>query len=93
MTPASFTRRIQAIVEQSERPPAPTLYTDAVNRRLCIQFQAMPDADTCALMKSNGFKYRGGSTAAWVRPITHNALQSSRLVMAQLTERTPEDNA
>lgn len=93
MTPASFTRRVSVIVEQSERPSAPTLYTDAVNRRLCIQFQTMPDADTCALMKSNGFKYRGGFTAAWVRPITTNAMQAARLVMAQLTERTPEDNA
>lgn len=92
MTVPSFTRRVHAIVEQSQRPPAPTLYTDAVNRRLCIQFQTMPDAPTCAIMKSNGFKYRGGSTAAWVRPITTNALRVARLVMAQLTERTPEDN-
>ncbi len=93
MTVPSFTRRVSAIVEQSDRPPAPTLYTDALNRRLCIQFQTMPDADTCALMKSNGFKYRGGSTAAWVRPHTSNANKAARFVMAQLTERTPEDNA
>lgn len=93
MTPASFTRRVNAIVEQCQRPSAPTLSIDGVNKRLCIQFQAIPDADTCSLMKANGFKYRGGSTAAWVRPITDNARRAARLVMAQLTERTPEDNA
>ena len=92
MTPARFTRRVQAIVDQCGRPPAPTLYTDDVNRRLCIQFQTMPDRLTCDLLKSNGFKYRGGSTAAWVRPHTANASKAARLVMAQLTERTPEDN-
>lgn len=92
MKPATFTARVAAIVD---RCPLPSVHCseDTMNHRIVIQFPEMPDRETCDLMKRSGFKFRGGSTQAWVRPLTPNGRTAARFVMAQLTERTPEDNA
>jgi len=84
MTPDRFRARVDAIVTQSTRAPAPTLTRDPINRRLIIAFQVMPDKPTCAMMRKHGFKFRGGPVQAWVRPITHTAVAAASAIMAML---------
>lgn len=92
MKPSTFNKRVAAIVDRHTLPVA-TSYEDALNRRMCISFATPPDAETARLMRASGFSYRRGTTAAWVRPLTANARRMAAQVIAQLRERTPEDNA
>ena len=91
MKPHTFTARVTSLVARAERPPIEAI-EDAPDKRLKIQFQTEPDEDTKKLLISHGFRYRAGTTAAWCRKLDNNARQAARLVMAQLTDRTEEDN-
>ena len=92
MKPATFTARVANLVARAELPPV-RMWEDPPDKRIKIQFALQPDDDTCKLLRSNGFRFVGGLAQCWVRALSPNGRTAARFIMAQLTERTPEDNA
>lgn len=56
---------------------------DTANNRLNLRFDYVPDAETRAILKSNGFKW-SPSRDAWTRQLTDNAEKSLERIKRQL---------
>lgn len=83
MKPSTFTARVADLVARAEMPPV-RCWEDAPDKRIKIQLRAMPDADVCKLLKSNGFRFVGGPMQYWVRALTQTGRDAAARVMAVL---------
>lgn len=86
MKPSTFTARVADIVARAEMPPL-RCWEDPPDRRIKIQLRAMPDADTCKLLRSSGFRFVGGPAQYWVRALNQAGRTAAASVMTALEER------
>lgn len=71
--------------------PEVVMLEDVADKRVKIRFDTPPEPWVCALLKTNGFRFRGPVTG-WARALDSAGSTAARLVLAQLTERTEADN-
>ena len=59
-------------------------WEDAPDKRIKIQFRAMPDADTAKMLRAHGFRFVGGPAQFWVRALNRHGQAAAATVTAKL---------
>lgn len=83
MTHRTFTARAAELAARADWPEC-RHWEDAPDKRIKIQFRAMPDAQTCKVMRAHGFRFVGGPAQFWVRRLDIHGQRAAAALTAQL---------